>query len=88
MTTPEAERAKEMYVNYLASGITNIINLFQPNELVLEGSLTEAGDKLLKPTMDIVLREQYTRSLSTKCNVRFASVKEDTTLLGAALLEK
>ena len=88
MTTPEAECAQKTYVKYLAGGITNIINLFQPNELVLEGPFTEVGDKLMAPMMDIILREQYTHSMPNKCNVRFASGEQDTALLGAALLAR
>ncbi|MBQ2716956.1 MAG: ROK family protein [Clostridia bacterium] len=86
MKTPEAENAKRLYVEYLASGIVDIINLFQPNELVLEGPFTEVGDALMIPLMDIILREQYTRSIPNKCNVRFQSTDRDTALLGAALL--
>lgn len=86
MNTPNAERAKKLYVEYLASSITNIINLFQTNELVLEGPFTEAGDALMAPMMDIILREQYSRNMPNKCNIRFANNEEDTVLLGAALL--
>lgn len=86
MNTPEAECAKELYVKYLASGITNIINLFQTNELVLEGPFTEAGDALMGPMMDIVLREQYSRDLPNKCNIRFSNKETDTSLIGAARL--
>lgn len=86
MDTPNADLAKKLYIKYLASGITNIVTLFQPNELVLEGPFTEVGDRLLSPMMDIILREQYSHSMENKCNVRFASKETDTALLGAALL--
>ena len=86
MDTPNAELAKKLYVKYLAGGITNIVTLFQPNELILEGPFTEIGDKLLSPVTDIVLREQYSHSMENKCNVRLASKEADTALLGAALL--
>ena len=86
MNTPEAEKAKTLYVEYLASGITDIINLFQPNELVLEGPFTEVGDALWNPLMAIILHDQYTHSMPNKCNVRFSNKEIDTALLGAALL--
>lgn len=86
MHTPAAEQAKKLYVEYLASGITDIINLFQPHELVLEGAFAEAGDALLAPMMDIILREQYTHSVPNKCTIRFPHNGTDTALLGAALL--
>jgi len=86
MDTPQAERAKELYVKYFACSITNLINLFQTNELVLEGSFTEAGDQFMAPMMDIVLREQFSHNMSNKCHVRFSNQEADTALLGAALL--
>jgi len=86
MNTPEAERAKELYVKYFAGGLTNLINLFQLQELVLEGPFTEAGDKIMKPMMDIILREQFTHDMPNKCNVRFSHKETDTALIGAALI--
>ncbi len=86
MSTPEAEEAQKTYVNYLACAITNIINLFQPCALVLEGPFTEVGDALMEPFMAFVLREQYTRNSPDKCDIRFSNKEIDTALLGAALL--
>ena len=86
MNTPEAKKAQKLYVEYLAAGITNIINLFQPRHLVLEGPFSEAGDALMTPMMDIILREQYTHSMPNKCDIRFANTDADTALIGAALL--
>lgn len=84
--SPEADKAKETYKNYLACGITNVINLFQPRELVLEGEYTEVGYQLMAPLMDFLLREQYTHSAPNKCNVRTPNNESDTALIGAALL--
>lgn len=86
MNSAEADQAKKLYVEYLVSGITNVINLFQPNELVLEGPFTEVGDALNVPMMEIILREQYTHSMPNKCNIRVALKDTDTALIGAALL--
>ncbi|MBQ9807094.1 MAG: ROK family protein [Clostridia bacterium] len=86
MNTPNAERAKELYVKYFAAAITNLINLFQLDEFVLEGPFTEAGDKIMAPMMDIILREQFTHDMPNKCAVRFSNKEADTALIGAALL--
>ena len=86
MATPEAERAKRLYVEYLASGITDVINLFQPHELVLEGPFTKVGDELMNPLMEIILREQYSSSIPNKCNIRYPNTEADTALIGASLL--
>ncbi|MBQ7827069.1 MAG: ROK family protein [Clostridia bacterium] len=86
MNTPAAEEAKKLYVEYLTSGITTVINLFQPHELVLEGPFTEVGDAIMAPMMEIILREQYSHGMPNKCNIRFSNTEADTALIGAALL--
>jgi len=78
--------AKNAYVSHLACGLTNIINLFQPEELIIMGELTKLGDRLMAPLMDIVLREQYTKHSPNKCKVRFSAPSQKTFLIGAALL--
>ncbi len=86
MSDATATLAKEIYIKRLANALIDIINLFQTNELVLEGELCEIGDGLLDPMMEIILRDQYTKLSQNKCNVRFASNKTDTALVGAALI--
>ena len=86
MSGEAAENAKNAYTNYLASALVNIINLFQPQEMVLEGDFTSVGYNLFKPLMEIVLDEQYTSRSPKKCNVRFSRTQNDTVSLGAALL--
>ena len=86
MDTASAEQAKTQYVKYFAAGITNLINLFQLQEFVLDGPFSELGDGIMAPMMDIILREQFSNNMPNKCNVRFAKCKTKTALLGAALL--
>jgi predicted NBD/HSP70 family sugar kinase len=88
LNTAEAEKAKKAYIEYLATGITNIINLFQPRHLVLDGPFTKVGDSLMTPMMDIILRDQYTHSMPNKGSIRFATVDVDTASIGAALLRR
>lgn len=86
MNTPAAEQAKKLYVEYLASGITDIINLYQTHELVLDGPFTKVGDTLTAPMIDIINRKQYTKDSPNKCKIRYSDNDDDTVLIGAALL--
>ncbi len=81
-----AVAAKDSFISHLACGITNIINLFQPHELVIMGPLTEIGERLTAPLMKIVLSEQYTRHSPNKCKVRFSAPSDMTAMIGTALL--
>lgn len=81
-----ANAAKERYIHHIAAALTNVINLFQPNGLIVDAFFTEAGDALTDGVMDIVLREQYSRTMKNKCTVEFTCGEKDTAvLLGAAL---
>lgn len=84
--TPEANAAKKLYIGYLANGITNVINLFQPHELVLEGPFTKLDGVFMEEIMDIILREQYTHSMPNKCKIKLEGGSADAALTGAALL--
>lgn len=88
MNDDKAEAAKEFYVKYIACAITDVINLFQPNVLVLDGVFSKVGDALMIPMMKIVDCDQYASSLPEKTIVRFATADVDTALLGAALIAK
>ncbi len=71
-TDAAATLAKNRYVENLASAVTSAINLFQTREFVITGAPARVGDALYLPMMEIVLREQYSRNMPNKCNVRFA----------------
>ena len=74
------------YISYLACGITNIINIFQPNVLSIGGGICNERDFLLKPLMETVNRDQYTRNSDNKTQVKIAALGNDAGILGAALL--
>ena len=72
------------YVDYLACGLTNMINIFQPEVLSIGGGICNEGDNLLKPLLEIIRTEQYTRNLPNKCEVRIAELGNDAGIIGAA----
>ena len=81
------EPAKEVvdeYIAYLATGITNMINIFQPEVLSIGGGVCNEKDYLLKPLMKIVDNEQYTRDNSKKTKVVIAQLGNDAGIIGAA----
>ncbi len=74
------------YISYLACGITNVINIFQPDVLSIGGGICNEKEFLLNPLMEIVNREQYTRNSPRKTQVKIAALGNDAGILGAALL--
>ena len=80
------QKVVDEYISYLACGITNIINIFQPNVLSIGGGICNERDFLLNPLMEIVNRDQYTRNSDNKTQVKIAALGNDAGILGAALL--
>ena len=78
----------DRYIRYLACGVTNMINIFQPEVLSIGGGICHEGDYLLKPLCAIVDRDQYTRDRAVKTKVCIASLGNDAGIVGAAALEE
>ena len=72
------------YIFYLAAGITNIINIFQPEVISIGGGVCNEKEYLTKPLLEIVEREQYTRDNDKKTKVVTAVLGNDAGIIGAA----
>ncbi|MBE6548465.1 MAG: ROK family protein [Ruminococcaceae bacterium] len=82
-----AREVIEEYAYYLACGITNIINLYQPEVLSIGGGISGQGEKLLDMIMPIVKAESYGGDgtvIPTK--VCIAELGNDAGIIGAAFL--
>ena len=76
----------EKYCKYLAAGITNTINIFQPDILCIGGGVCNEGDPLLLPVKELVKKEVYTRMLSQNTEIVIAKLGNDAGIIGAAFL--
>ena len=76
----------DSYIKYLACGITNIINTFQPDILCIGGDISHEGDTLMVPLKEIVKREVYSRNSARNTEIVAASLGNDAGIIGAALL--
>ncbi|MBM6921078.1 ROK family protein [Phocea massiliensis] len=74
------------YIKYLACGVTNIINTFQPDILCIGGGISHEGDTLMVPLKEIVAREVYSRNSARNTEIVAASLGNDAGIIGAALL--
>lgn len=79
--------AKEIvddYIFYLAEGITNMINIFQPEVLTIGGGVCNEKEYLTAPLKEIVERDQYTRDNKHKTTILTAALGNDAGIIGAA----
>ena len=74
------------YIKDLASGIVNIINIFQPTVLAIGGGICNEGDYLLKPLFDRIWKETYTKEGTPRTEVTIAKLGNDAGIIGAAVL--
>ena len=81
-----AKDVVDKYIKYLACGITNTINIFQPDILCIGGGVCNEGDPLLLPLKEIVAKEVYTRNSPKNTEIVIAKLGNDAGIIGAAFL--
>ena len=81
-----AKAVVDKYIKYLAAGITNTINIFQPDVLCIGGGVCNEGDPLLLPMKELVAKEVYTRNSPKNTEIVIAKLGNDAGIIGAAFL--
>ncbi|MBQ7125258.1 MAG: ROK family protein [Clostridia bacterium] len=76
----------DTYISYLACGITNLINIFQPEVLLIGGGVCNEKEYLTAPLIDIVNKDQYTRNQPIKTEIKVAELGNDAGIVGAAAI--
>lgn len=74
------------FLEYVACGVTNIINIFQPEVVCIGGGVSKEGEVLLGPVRAIVEREDYARTSAKRTVLTIAQLRNDAGLVGAAFL--
>lgn len=72
------------YTDYLACGLANIINIFQPEIISIGGGVSNEGENLMAPLRELVDSMQFTRRDQKKTELRIATLKNDAGIIGAA----
>jgi glucokinase len=81
-----AQKVIDNYYSYLALGLTNIVNIFQPEILCIGGGICGQGEALREPIEKLVMAEQYAKSTPNKTKIVIASLGNDAGIIGAAML--
>lgn len=83
---PTAKKVVSDYIKYLAAGITNVINEFQPDILCIGGGVCNEGDTLLSPVKELVKSEVYSKNSVKNTEIIIAKLGNDAGIIGAAFL--
>lgn len=78
----------ERYIKHLACGITNTINIFQPDILCIGGGVCNEGDALLIPLKKQVAESIYSKNSAKNTEICICSLGNDAGIIGAAMLGK
>lgn len=76
----------DYYIKHLACGISNLINIFQPEVFLIGGGVCNEGDPLLLPLKAEVAKEVYSADEVLKTDIRIATLGNDAGIIGAAAI--
>lgn len=80
-----ANEVVDRCVKYLARGITNLIQVLDPEVIVLGGGIANAGEFLRKKVEDRVEETKFVKSFPVG-HIKLAKLKNDAGIIGAAFL--
>ena len=81
-----AKEVVDTYISYLACGIGNLINIFQPEILVIGGGISGEKENLLAPLRPLMLTESYGGGVVKPTELKIAELGNDAGIIGAACL--
>ena len=81
---PTAIQVVEQYLNYLAFGVSNLINILEPDAMVIGGGICAQGEKLLVPLRERVRQMVYHTLFADRCRIAIAQLGNSAGIIGAA----
>ncbi len=75
------------YIGYVADGIVSMVNIFQPDKIVISGGISKEGDYLLNPIREYVKKYDYNK-IFKRVEIQAATLYNDAGIIGAALAAK
>ncbi len=81
-----AREVVDTYLSYLAVGIGNVVNVFQPEVISIGGGVANEKENLLRPLLPLIRKEQYGEGIVPLPKVVIAELGNDAGIIGAAFL--
>ena len=78
----------DKYVSYLACGLVNVINIFQPDMVCVGGGVCRQGENLLGPVRAIIEQDRYSKYCQKQTELCVAQLGNDAGIIGAAMLHR
>jgi glucokinase len=82
---PEAVHLVMEHARHFASGIVNLVNILDPQRIIIWGESVAAGEVFLETVRDLVRKRAIKQSGET-CEIVFSRLAQDVGLIGAGAL--
>ena len=84
----DARRIRDMWIEEVAVGVTDMVNIFQPDGVIIGGAISKEGDTLLRPITDYVNKYGFGASHLAMPKIEMSKIGGDSGIIGAAFLYK
>ncbi len=81
-----ANEVVSMYIGYLGCGLTNMVNIFQPEVLLIGGGICKEGKNLTDPLLKYITEECYCIDPESSTKLDICKLGNDAGIIGAASL--
>ena len=81
-----AKAVVDKYCEYVACGLTNVINIFQPEVACIGGGISKEGETLIAPVRKYVEHFRYSKNAPAQTEIKAAELGNDAGIIGAAYL--
>ena len=81
-----AKAVVNRYITYIAEGITDLVNIFQPDILSIGGGICGQGKVLTDPIEAFLDKNDFARKFKKRTQLRTATLGNDAGIIGAAYL--
>ena len=81
-----ATRVCNTYMEYIAIGTVNLVNIFQPELICFGGGICNEGETLLGPIRELIKKWRYSKYQDKQTEICRATLGNDAGIIGAALV--
>ena len=74
------------YISYVACGVVNVINIFQPDIVCIGGGISREGETLMAPLRNYIRAERFSKYSEKQTAFVSAQLGNDAGIIGAAYL--
>ncbi|MBQ6569035.1 MAG: ROK family protein [Clostridia bacterium] len=76
------------YISYVACGVVNVINIFQPDIVCIGGGICYEGETLMAPLRNYIKAERFSKYSEKQTSFVTAELGNDAGIIGAAYLHR